>query len=250
MMRLWMVMVAALLAGSVLRAHDIAVFPVFSDGQLQVVVKYGHPGDYGDTIAGKLVELSAYPPSGEHRSLAGRVKVEGTSLASAPLPSAADPGTWVIASFYDNGFFVRTGDGRSVNTNKAEYPEAQAATHNLKFGKALLKVGTGGPGFDRVVGHRLELVPRTDPWRLRPGAELQLEARFENRPLPGATVVLYADATSTTTTKHVSDAAGLIRVPVSRTGLHIFSVEHSVASRHPDLATHDAYAASLVFTLP
>lgn len=242
---------AALLGGAVVHAHDIAVFPSLVDGGVTVAVKYGHPGDYGATSAGKLIELDAFTPSGERRSLAGRVRPDGTSLVTAPLEkTAADQGTWVFASFYDNGFYVKTADGRSVNTTKADYPAAETATHNLKFGKALLHAGGASRGFDRVVGHRLELVPRSDPFAPGVGGELRVEIQFEGKPLAGATVHLYADAAAADTTTHVADRSGVVRVPLSRGGVHVLSVSHDVASRHPALATRDVYAATLVFTRP
>jgi nickel transport protein len=192
------------------------------------------------------------------RPLTGRTRPEGADLVTSPLSAtSADSGTWVFASFYDNGFFVRTAEGRSVNTTKADYPAAAAdsATHNMKFAKALLRVGSGASrGFDRVIGHRLELVPRADPFAVTSGGQLALEVRFEGKPLAGASVVIYgdmaADATEPTTSKHVADAQGMVRVPVTRRGPQLVSVEHGVPSRHPDLATRDVYAASLVFTLP
>jgi nickel transport protein len=243
-------MVAAF-GSAALQAHDIAVFPSMIDGAVTVAVKYGHPGDYGPTIAGKLIELDAFSPSGERRPLAGRVRPDGTSLVTAPLEKAAgDQGTWVFASFYDNGFFVKTADGRSVNTTRADYPSAETATHNLKFGKALLRNGGDSRGFERVVGHRLELVPRGDPFASGMGGELRVEIQFEGKPLAGATVYLYADAAAADTTTHVADRAGIVRVPLSRGGTHVLSVSHDVASRHPALATRDVYAATLVFTRP
>jgi uncharacterized GH25 family protein len=243
---------AALIGSAALQAHDIAVSPSLIDGAVAVAVRYGHPGDYGATSAGKLIELDAYTPSGERRPLAGRVRPDGAELVAALERVAGDQGTWVFASFYDNGFFVKTAEGRSVNTTKADYPAAAAetATPNLKFGKALLHVGGTSRGFDRVAGHRLELVPRSDPFAPGMGGELRIEIQFEGKPLAGATVHLDADAASSDTTTHVADRAGVVRVPLSRGGLHVLSVSHDVASRHPALATRDVYAATLVFTRP
>ncbi len=70
-------------------AHDIAVFPAAGDRGLTLVVRYGHPGDYQDTLAGKLVALE---------------------------PGL--DGVWVFSAFYDNGFFLRTADGRSVSKER------------------------------------------------------------------------------------------------------------------------------------
>jgi uncharacterized GH25 family protein len=243
---LLLVMLAALTVG--VDAHDIAVFPLVKGPDLHLTVKYGHPGDYSATAAGKLIELTAFDPGGEKQAIAGRLRPEGTSLISAPAPFAASgSGTWVFAASYDNGFFLRTAEGRSVNTTKAEYPAASNVTHNLKYGKALLG---SGPGFDRVVGHRLELVPRQDPATLKAGDEITVEVRHEGKPLSGATLLRYTSAETADAVEHKSDASGLVKVALPRSGEHILSVEHGFPSRHPELATRDAYAASLVFTIP
>jgi nickel transport protein len=237
---------AVLLAGSALDAHDIAVLPTTSASGIAVAVKYGHPGDYGATVAGKLVALDAYAPSGQRTALAGRVRPEGLELLASLPPESSQSGTWVFAAFYDNGFFVKTAEGRSVNTTKADYPFAEAATHNLKFAKALLNSGSASRGFDRVVGHRLELVPRTDPFATG-GGDLQLEVMFDGKPLAGATVHAYGEG-STDPTKYVADRAGIARLRPSRAGQQILSVSHELPSRHPDLATRDVYTATLVFS--
>jgi len=156
-------------------------------------------------------------------------------------------GTWLFAAFYGNGVFLRTADGRSVNTTKAEYPEAQSVTHNLKYGKGLLG---SGPGFDRVVGYRMELIPRQDPSTLKAGGEITVEVRFDGKPLSGATLLRYVGTETAEAVEHRSDASGLVRVPLPNAGQHILSVEQSCPSRHPELATRDAYAASLVFNVP
>jgi nickel transport protein len=255
MKRLIVAVAVAGLGSGVLQAHDIAVFPTLADGGIAVAVKYGHPGDYTATSPGKLIELDAYAPSGERKSLAGRLRPDGTSLMTSVAidkNGSSEQGTWVFASFYDNGFFVKTADGRSVNTTKADYPAAETATHNLKFGKALLNAGGASRGYDRVAGHRLELIPRADPFAVQAGpggdGELRVEIQFEGKPLAGATIDLYTDASSASTVKFVADQSGVARVKLSRSGLHVLSVTHDVVSRHPALATRDVYAATLVFT--
>jgi len=245
---LWSMVVAGACLGAAVSAHDIAVFPEAGPDGVRLRVKYGHPGDYQDTVAGKLVTLDAFPPVGEKRSYAGRLRDDDLTLVTTPLTDATASGTWVFSTFYDNGFFLRTDDGRSVNTTKADYPSAKAVTHNIKYGKALLAVGASGGGFDRVVGHRLELVPRQDPFKVARGGSLDVAVMFDGQPLAGASVFVYPERESDKPLTLKTDGAGLARVPLDRAGRFIVGTEHGVTSRHPELATRDVYAASLVFT--
>lgn len=239
--------VAGLVAG--VSAHDIAVFPLTGPDGVRLRVRYGHPGDYQDTVAGKLVTLETWAPDGQRRSAAGRLRDDGLALITSPLGDLSPQGTWLVSAFYDNGFFLRTDDGRQVNTTRAEYPVAKTATHNIKFGKALFAVGAPGAGFDRVVGHRLEFVPRQNPLTLASGGTLDVELRFDGKPLAGATVFAYPEKESDPPAEVKTDASGVARVPVNRSGLFILGAEHGAPSRHPEMATRDAYAATLVFTV-
>lgn len=248
--RLLSALVLAASLGAIAEAHDIAVFPTAGPDGVRLRVRYGHPGDYQDTVAGKLVALDAYPPGGERRSYAGRLRADGITLITSPITDVTAPGTWVFSTFYDNGFFLRTEDGRSVNTTRAEYPAAKAVSHNLKYGKALLAVGKSGPGFDRVLGHRLELVPKQDPLAASRAPTVDVAVLFDGKPLAGASVFVYPEKEGVKPVTLETDAAGLVKVPLDRSGTFIIGTEHGVASRHPDLATRDVYAASLVFTRP
>lgn len=235
-------------ATTIVNAHDIAVFPSADAVGVRLLVRYGHPGDYQAAAAGKLITLDAISPSGERRSLAGRLRPDGLTLVTSPVADLSAQGTWMFTVFYDNGFFLRTADGRSVNTTRAEYPTAESVTHNIKFGKALLPVGPAGAGFDRIVGHRLELVPQQDPFRVPRGQSLDVLVLFDGKPLAGESVFIYGEREADPTTQLMTNTSGVVKVPVDRTGRFLIGTEHEVPSRHPALATLDNYAASLVFT--
>ena len=52
--------------------------------------------------------------------------------------------------------------------------------------KALIPVGGGGAGAERVLGLTLELIPEKDPTQLAAGAELPLRLLYLGKPLAGA----------------------------------------------------------------
>lgn len=234
-------------------AHDITIWPVLSDAQLRLEVRYGHPGEYETPFLGRLVTLDLWSPSGERRPLAGRLRLDGQSIVMSPTAlTPASPGTWVLAGFYDNAFALTTADGRTVNTTLNEYPTATRSVHNLNFAKALVRSGRESGGFDRVIGHRLELVPRADPFGVTPGPDttVPIEVRFNGQPLPDVSVFAFVNPDRAETVPMISDAQGQVRVKIARRGLQILTVEHEADSPHRDVSLRNFHAASLVFVVP
>jgi uncharacterized GH25 family protein len=64
--------------------------------------------------------------------------------------------------------------GRVINSTKMNYASAESSYHNLKFGKTLVAVGDHKGSYDRVIGHRLEIVPQADPFALKVGDNLKV----------------------------------------------------------------------------
>lgn len=89
-----------------------------------------------------------------------------------------------------------------------------------KYAKALVTRPGDGAALLEAVGHRLELVPATDPTKLRAGDTLTLEVRFDGLPAPGLTAHAgfagQPDGHHAQT--HLSDAAGRVRIPLSQAG--------------------------------
>jgi len=129
---------------------------------LTVLARYGHPGDYFPAMLPKLLNLTAYSPTGKTIECSTDAKPE-RDLIAANVPLAGEAtGTWVFAARYDNGFYAKLPDGRTVNSTKLDMRDAVTLTHHFKFGKALFYAGVPTRGFDRIVGHRLELIPQSD----------------------------------------------------------------------------------------
>lgn len=233
-------------------AHDIALYPEVQGRTIRIVARYGHPGDYQPAALNKVLDLDAYDPAGRKVSCVPQLKLEGLSLVAPLEAKTASGGTWVLATRYDNGFFVKGPDGRSVATVKTEYPSATTSTHNIKYGKALVRIDQGAAGFAQVVGHRLELIPRQDPASLKPGDKLPVEVRFAGQPLANAGVEIGDGVTpmkEESIQRYQTNAQGIALVPITRRGLQVVAVDHKVRSAYPAVAAEDAYTATLTFTL-
>jgi uncharacterized GH25 family protein len=117
--------------------------------------------------------------------------------------------------------------------------------------KALLAVGGGRPasGHDRVLGFTLELIPERSPYALRAGDELAVMLRYEGKPLAGALVMALHGSGETLATIR-TDAAGRVRVPLSRGGAWLVKAVHMVPAPAGSDADWESIWASLTFELP
>lgn len=129
-----------------------------------------------------------------------------------------------------------------------------------KYAKTLVHVGKdGGRAFSRIAGHPLEFIPMADPAALRAGDTLPLRLQFLGRPAAGARIhagaVHWTGSRSDSPDVHeaakdvelVSDADGIVRVPISADGLWNVRTIQITQSPSGANADWDAHWATLVF---
>lgn len=235
---------AALLAGWLAAvsawAHDIVIL---ADAE-RVEVKYGHPGDWQYADREKLIDLRWMDGQGADGSLREGLARDGLSLVSV----GPDPGGSLVHARYDNGVWVRLPDGSYRNARPSLVAEAVDSLTSVKYAKALVRPGSHAT----VVGHPLELVPLQDPFQLRPGGTLPVRVLLDGRPLADARVELGDGLTvlkEEDIAKFATDAQGVARIPVTRTGWQILAVDVDRASPVPVVARTEKMVATLVFFL-
>ena len=235
-------------------AHDIVVFPEWSNGTLAVDVKYGHPEDYQPIVPDKLYRFEAVAPGGAAHDWRAALKPDAMDLKTSRAPDwKPDAGIAMLVAEYDNGYWSKNPAGVTVNTSRVNNPKTPMASHNLKYGKALVATGTAHGGFDRVVGQKLELIPMADPFALKVGDKLPVAVRFNGKPLVGAGVEIGDSVTAIPEEKIVryrTDAKGVAQVPIGGAGWSVVGVDHEERSPLPQLADKEKYTATLVFRLP
>jgi hypothetical protein len=139
-------------------AHEVTLFPEQSADSIQITARYGDPGQYEKIYKIRLLSFDVFAPNGEKSSLVSAVKPAPDELSltgSLSFLKDKGEGIWVFSSTYDNGFYVHASDGHAIATTLANYPLAADSAHYFKFSKALLRHGTVGRGFDRILGHSL-----------------------------------------------------------------------------------------------
>jgi nickel transport protein len=236
-------------ATSCIYAHEVTLFPEVNADSITLAARYGDPGQYEKIYKIKLLSFNAISPDGQTSSILPTVKTDPDELSlisSLHLKDGAK-GTWTFASTYDNGFYVHAADGHAIATTLADYPAAVDSAHYFKFSKALLHIGRSSSGFDRVLGHRLELIPNADPFAVAVGGSLPVTVYFEGKPLANATVEIGDDKSAGRSPEQKTDSKGVVQVPVDHRGWYRLAVTYRATSHYPALFKYDDLTASLVF---
>ncbi len=132
-----------------------------------------------------------------------------------------------------------------------------------KYAKSFVEVGTGARAFDRVLGHPLEIVPQSDPSRLRAGDTLRVRLVLLGKPAAGAKVhagfVVPGPRTLTDTAaaRHTAaedlsaetDSGGVARIVVRRPGLWNIRTIQIVPAEKASGADWDVHWATIVFSV-
>lgn len=227
---------AAFLAASVpAAAHEMWLG--VQSGRVELL--YGHPGDLSLPDKGRLYDLTAIG-GGKTTPLRDQAAVTEGRL-SAPLPKEAA----VIGARLDNGFWVKTAQGYR-NTHRLNIPDNLSSMRSEKFAKLLLS----GEGATKPLGHRFELVPLADPFRLKPGEPLKVRVEYDGKPQPGAKVEVGDGKTEPETPRVVAaDDRGVASVELLPGGT-VLLAEYKGPGRLPELGAEDVAAASLTILRP
>lgn len=138
---------------------------------------------------------------------------------------------------------TRRGRGESAANGRELYS---------RCAKSLVSVASsvGSPGFDRVLGYPLELIPRTNPYELAPGGSLPLALNYQGKPIAGVLVVAFTAEQPAQRLRARTDARGEVRLQLDRPGRWLVKAVHMIEL--PDsspIADWESFWASLTFQL-
>ena len=158
-------------------------------------------------------------------------------IGTAVIYGHRSPAVWTRTS---KGWFPRGKRGLS---------DVQSSGRYEKYAKALVKIGGASEGFDRVVGHRLEIVPVDNPLKAVPGDELEFKILFEGRTLLSVPVYATYDGFSSSPDTYAffrQPQGGLpVKVKITRPGTWMVRIEHRLPGNED--FDNDFIRATLVF---
>lgn len=165
-------LIVAPFATSIARAHTVWLDDAGAPGRFALQFG-GHAGKTEPYDAGKLRGVRAYDAAGRtlpvtRQDKDGRVHfmVDGASLVTVA---------------FDNGYWSRTSDGRSVNRPMTEVTDAVSGVHAVKYHKRIL---SWSPVVQRPTGQPFELLPMTGTMPLA-GRPLRIRVLIDGQPAAG-----------------------------------------------------------------
>lgn len=146
----------------------------------KIMIGWGHKFPLDDFLeAKKVTGVTLYNPEGKASEVPA---INEFQFQTGALQEA---GTYVIAASKAPSFFTRLEKG-FARKPKTGLKGVKSCSRSLGFMKAVLTVGTGGPGdVSRKVGHDLELVPLDNPANLKPGDDMRIQVLLKGQPVTG-----------------------------------------------------------------
>jgi uncharacterized GH25 family protein len=231
-------------------SHDVTLWPAQNEKAVRLTMHFGDPGDYQPIDRIRFVELAVLDSKGTKISFLRDIEsgADNKALTTPKLRLGDWPGgTYVAESRYDNGFYIHDSENRAVATTKEWFPDAIDSAHYMKFSKLLFHIGPSSEGYDRTIGHRLELIPRADPFAAKDGTPVPVEVRFDGSVLKNHIVEIGDDTAASKGPEVRTDDRGIILVKLDHKGFYRLAVDHRAPSKYLDLYAYDDYTASLVF---
>jgi uncharacterized GH25 family protein len=141
----------------------------------------------------------------------------------------------------------------AISARRARQGKTAAPAREVfsRSAKALVAVADGsGPGFDRVLGLRLELVAEKNPYALAGGGDLPVRLLYEGKPLAGALVMALQRGRPGAVAAVRSDSKGRATLKLDRPGLWLIKAVHMIPAPADAGADWESFWASLTFAVP
>jgi uncharacterized GH25 family protein len=171
------------------QAHDLwATAENPTAGQPLVgILGYGHDFPEGEEIAAERVSIF-YPLE--------VIDAQGNKLATKPgdknyifvTQEPVKEGTYLLTTGYKPTFWSYTPEGSAMKSKK-DTPNATSCEQWTRWGKGIVNVGAAADDFvTKPIGNSLEMVPLTNPGKVKVGDDMVIQVLFDGKPLPKTTV--------------------------------------------------------------
>jgi uncharacterized GH25 family protein len=254
-------MVASVLSGATLLAHDLWIEPTtFSPAPGDIVgVKLRVGQDLlGDPVprAAALINEFIVEDAEGRRPVVGRDGGDPAGFVRASAPGMlivgyrSNPARVELPAQKFNQYLKEEGLD-AVAAQRARGGQTDAVREMFsRCAKSLVLSGAANrTQGDRSLGFTLELVAERNPFTMTAGQELPVRLTYESRALAGALIVAINRADPSEKVSARSDADGRVRLRLPRVGMWLIKTVHMVEAPAGSGADWVSYWASLTFEL-
>jgi uncharacterized GH25 family protein len=224
---------AALRVGQKLAGDPMPRIPAFID---RFVIR----GESG--VEGPMIGRTGSDPAGI--ALISDAGLHWIGYQSTPYPVALE-----AVKFED--YLRDEGLERIVEARKKKGQSATPGRERFyRCAKSLLETGASSSrGFDTPLGFTLELVPRKNPYAIRPGGELPLSLSFRGKPMANILVVAMSKSDPEKAVRARTDARGRVTLPLAHAGFWLIKAVHMEAAPADAGVDWESWWASITFDL-
>lgn len=118
--------------------------------------------------------------------------------------------------------------------------------------KTLIQVGSKfDETYKKNTQMTLEIIPQKNPYQMQVGDEMIVKVLFKNKPLPNKMIVAWhkTDTEKTTHQKLKTDAEGILKMKLDKSGYWMISTVHMVEVKNNPDANYQSYWGNLTFSL-
>jgi len=262
MRRRLLLLLIVCITGTIALSHEFWLRPMkfrFAVGEevkVDFVVGENFTGEYWDLAKHKVEKLELITAFGR-KDLTNSVKAtKGTNLTY----KVSGQGTQLIAmqsnkAFIEldaekfNAYLAEDGIENIIQLRKDKNETGIGAKeHYQRFAKLLLQSGTTmDEVFKRNVGHKLEIIPDTNPSRLKSGDYMACRVLFENKPLAHQLVKVWSILGNRVFLQNMyTENDGTIKFPISSMGPWMVSTVKMQPADNEEV-DYESIWASLVF---
>ncbi len=234
-----------------LAAHDLYLMPgrfTVKPGQtLQIAIHSGDafPESENAPVMARLRDVKLAGTSATGLRDAGKKAAAEVAIAS---PGSLILTTRTIANFIEMkpeefDKYLHEEGLEEIRQYREKHGEAKTPGREryAKFAKAIITSGAPDEGYRKAVGFAIEIIPEQSPATVRAGGELPVQILLHGKPAAGLAI----EAANESETKVVgrADAAGRIRIPITRAGrwrIHALAMQRAKEPKGSGDASADA----------
>jgi uncharacterized GH25 family protein len=148
-----------------------------------------------------------------------------------------------------NDYLIEEGLDRVLDQRRlAKESDKPGRERYSRYLKCLLRCGDGDESWKKPLGHRLEIVPLSDPSAVKPGGMLKVRVQFDGKPLPDVAIfALHRKGEKVQRQKEKTDRDGVAAYRLGDAGQWLIRMVHMRRCPDPEDADWESFWTSLSF---